>query len=437
MSERTAHMEPGAFGEWFAGRARAHHYRVRRLPLAALDGWRHDPVTGDLGHVSGRFFSVAGLRVRTDHGPVRSWGQPVIMQPEVGVLGILVKDFDGVRHCLMQAKMEPGNINTLQLSPTVQATRSNYTGVHRGRSVPYLEYFTGPRRGRVIADVLHSEQGAWFLHKRNRNMVVETGDDVPVGDDFCWLPLSLVRSLLGADNVVNMDARTVLSCLPPPPFGAPRAAAAVSTELLSWITSVRATREVVAERIPLRETERWSWHTGAERIAHSSGRWFTVVGVGVSAGSREVARWSQPLLAPVGTGLAGMLVRYVGGVPELLLRARTEAGTLNVAELGPTVQCVPKALTREERSEHPFLAAVAEAPPERVRHDALLSEEGGRFLDAVTRYRLVEAGTNLPALPDDYRWVSLPEITALLRHSNYVNVQARTLVACLHAAICP
>ena len=32
----------------------------------------------------------------------------------------------------MQAKVEPGNINSIQLSPTLQATRSNYTKAHGG-----------------------------------------------------------------------------------------------------------------------------------------------------------------------------------------------------------------------------------------------------------------------------------------------------------------
>ncbi|NED80056.1 NDP-hexose 2,3-dehydratase, partial [Streptomyces sp. SID11233] len=73
--------------------------------------------------------------------------------------------------------------------PTVQATRSNFTGVHRGRGVSYLEYFIGPRRGTVLADSLQSEQGWWFLHKGNRNMVVETAEEVPLRPGFRWLTL--------------------------------------------------------------------------------------------------------------------------------------------------------------------------------------------------------------------------------------------------------
>lgn len=130
---------------WLEERRRAHRFRVERIPFAGLDGWSFDPGSGNLGHRSGKFFTVEGLRVTTStDGRDRQWHQPIIRQPEVGILGILVKEFDGVPHFLMQAKMEPGNRNLLQLSPTVQATRSNYTKAHRGADVRYVEYFTDP-----------------------------------------------------------------------------------------------------------------------------------------------------------------------------------------------------------------------------------------------------------------------------------------------------
>src|SRR5260370_9088161 len=166
------------FKAWFAERGRANDFRVGRVPFGEVDGWSFEKSTGNLVHRSGRFFTIEGLHVTVDDGRHSEWYQPIIKQSEVGILGILVKEFGGVLHCLMQAKMEPGNPNLLQLSPTVQATRSNYTKVHRGADVKYLNYFIRPER--VIADVLQSEHGAWFYRKSNRNMIVETLEDVPL-----------------------------------------------------------------------------------------------------------------------------------------------------------------------------------------------------------------------------------------------------------------
>ncbi|MBT2383224.1 NDP-hexose 2,3-dehydratase family protein [Streptomyces sp. ISL-11] len=426
------------FDDWLEGRRGAHPFRVERIPFAAADGWSFDPATGNLGHRSGRFFTVEGLRVRSDRGPYRAWHQPVINQPEVGILGILMKDFGGVPHFLMQAKMEPGNTNLLQLSPTVQATRSNYTRVHRGAAVRYIEHFAGPGRGRVVADVLQSEHGAWFYRKHNRNMLVETDADVPVGDDFCWLTLGQINTLLGRDNVVNMDSRTVLSCLAPflshgrdhePGAGG---ALTPTPELLSWITGQRSDREVETDRVPLRETEGAGWHRGADEIAREDGRFFSVQAVSVEAGSREVTGWSQPLFAPRGPGVVAFVVREFGGVLHLLMRARAEPGFRETVELGPTVQCVPENYDPAHRPH--LLDHVLAADPSRVLYDVVHSEEGGRFLNAVGRHLIVRADDSFPAeIPDDCAWFTLPQLSGLLRHGHYVSVQARTLLACLHS----
>src|SRR4051812_20012876 len=152
---------PEQFEQWFAERSAAQVHEVTPIPFGRLRNWSFDPDGGNLRHDTGKFFSVAGLRVEIDEGPVRHWSQPILLQPEIGLLGIAVREIDGVLHLLMQAKAEPGNPNGVQLSPTVQATKSNYTGVHRGRGVPYIEQFIAVEPGRVIADVLQSEHGAW------------------------------------------------------------------------------------------------------------------------------------------------------------------------------------------------------------------------------------------------------------------------------------
>ena len=210
---------------WFGAKDRCDRFTVRRVPLAALTQWAYAPDPLRLVHQSGRFFSIEGIRVETSFGPTAGWDQPIINQPEVGILGLLAREIDGVYHFLMQAKMEPGNVNILQLSPTVQATHSNYSRAHQGRAPRYLEYFTEPDRATVLLDQLQPEQGARFLRKRNRNMVVVANGPVPAHEDFRWLTLGQIKALLARDNIVNMDARTVVSLIPladpdePPDYG--------------------------------------------------------------------------------------------------------------------------------------------------------------------------------------------------------------------------
>ncbi|MBB5958553.1 oxidase EvaA [Saccharothrix tamanrassetensis] len=444
-------MSMAEFHDWWADRQAGGHFVVDQVPFSALRDWNFEASTGNLGHVSGRFFSVEGLQIR--EGGLVTKAQPIINQPEIGILGIVVKEFDGVLHCLMQAKMEPGNINTLQLSPTVQATRSNYTRVHRGTGTRYLEYFVGAGRGQVLVDVLQSEQGAWFWRKRNRNMVVLVTGDVPVHEDYCWLSLAQIGELTHVENLVNMDARTVLSCMP---FALPDAAAASTgepfrdalinsyqyqpdetwaharhtpSEILSWFTEAKTRCEWSARLTPLDAVRGWS--RDDMQISDDAGTNFRIIGVSVEAGTREVKSWTQPLLFPRGQGRAAFIARPIDGVLHLLVQARPEYGLMDMVEMAPTLHL----LLGEDLSDVPeFVRDALESSGAEVRYDNVLSEEGGRFYHALTRYQVIEVGEDVPVeVPPNFCWMTVRQLIDLLRHGHYLNVEARSLLACIHS----
>jgi oxidase EvaA len=438
---------------WFGELQSRRTMQVTQVGLDEMNGWSTDPETGVIKHESGKFFTIEGLEVHIPAAPVPRWSQPIISQPEVGILGFLVKQFDGVLHCLLQAKAEPGNYHGLQVCPTVQATRSNYTKVHGGKSVPYLEYFQDAQPHTVIADVRQSEQGAWFRRKRNRNMIVEATGDVELLDGFHWATLGQVHRLLQAEDLINMDARTVLSCMPFAGLDLASAWPAARDEfhdaliascsddrgslhtmgdILSWVTEARTHTEIFTREVPLKNLP--GWRRSAGRISHESGRYFDVIGVAVNTGTREVSSWVQPLIAPIGTGLVAFLVARINGVLHALAHTRAEHGYVDVVELAPTVQCTPGNYSMLPPAARPrFIDAVLEAPPGRVHFDTILSEEGGRFYHARNRYMIVETDPDPAFDHPDFRWLTLHQMVDLLRHSHYLNVQARSLVACLHS----
>lgn len=190
--------------------------RCQRIPLPEMDGWRVHPETGNIEHRAGRFFTILGVtaRHRRESGDL-NWDQPCIDQPEIGILGILAARFDGILHFCLNAKEEPGNIHGVQLSPTVQATHSNYTGVHGGRRPLLVEYFLHPPPDRVIFARLQTEDGSRFLYKSNRNLIVRAEERTlpELPDRFLWLTLRQIADLLHHDNVINACTRSVLSAL--------------------------------------------------------------------------------------------------------------------------------------------------------------------------------------------------------------------------------
>ncbi|WP_367140670.1 MULTISPECIES: NDP-hexose 2,3-dehydratase family protein [Streptomyces] len=437
LPERIARSAAARRGEgvadvaaWVQRRREEVDFTVRRIPFEELDGWSFSPESGNLVHRSGRFFTVHGLRVSVGEHPERvSWHQPIIAQPEVGILGVLTREFDGVLHFLLQAKMEPGNPELVQISPTVQATYSNYTKIHKGADVRYLEYFTDPSRGRILSDVLQSEHGSWFRRKRNRNMVVEVTGPVPDHEDFRWLTLGQIHELLHHDNTINFDARSVLAGL----YGAGASRALHSdTELLSWLAARRSLTPIT--QVPVSLADIPGWRRDGYSIHHDEGRYFRVMAVSVRAGNREVGQWTQPLFEPNDQGVVAFVTRTFDGVPHYLVSARAEAG-FGDAELGPTVQCVPRNHAHLPAGQQPpFLDLVRSATPSRIRYSALHSEEGGRFLNAVSRYLVVEATDSQAPLkePPGFRWASRDQLAAFTRYSHYVSAQARTLLVCLN-----
>ncbi|MGW7514188.1 NDP-hexose 2,3-dehydratase family protein [Streptomyces sp. NPDC054796] len=422
-------------------------FSVEQVPLTALPDWRLDD---RLQHASGRFFSVEGLTIRTNFGPVAQWRQPIIVQPEIGILGILVKRINGVHHFLMQAKMEPGNSNLVQYAATVQATPSNYQRVHGGRSTPYLEYFQEHAGRRIVFDQLLSEHASWYLHKRNRNMIVELSEDedVELADDYTWLTLGQLRHQLAQGNRVNMNARTVLSGISYAAEGDPEsygdiqdtfhrhaveshAAGRTNADVMAattWLIDQKAKYSLDVRRTSLRDMDEWV--CGEDSIRHREGRYFQIIGLSVAATSREVGTWWQPMLEPTGGNVVALICQRREGVLHFLVQAMVQPGLTDRMELAATVQLTPGSYRGPQ--EVPPLAEYLDAPESWIRLKTVQSEDGGRFSHADTTHVIVDVpeGHTVDA-PDNYRWMPLGLLNRLIHTGYYVNVEARSLLACL------
>lgn len=445
--------------DWLETQHAAAEMRVELVPFADLGEWRFT-ADGRLAHRSGKFFSIDGIEVGTDWGSVANWDQPIINQPEIGFLGILAKEFDGVLHFLMQAKIEPGNINGVQISPTLQATKSNYTRVHGGAAPPYLEYFLAAKPEQVLVDQLQSEQGARFLSKRNRNIIVEANGEVPASNGFCWMTLGQIKRLLRRPNVINMDTRTVISGISYGEYdeGAqsyfqlfaalfpPDSANAFELlhsflhsgeshytieQLISWITHLRSRYELHVKPRPLQELRQWI--VADSEIYHESRKYFRVVAAQVEIAGREVKRWSQPLIETAQEGLIAFVIKRIGGVFHFLVQAKLEPGNFDIIEFAPTVQCLTGDYRGVPAHLRPaYLDYVLAAKPGQVIFDAHQSEEGGRFYREQNRNMLVVADDEFPLeCGENYRWMTLNQIKQFIRFNNYLNVQARSLLSAI------
>jgi oxidase EvaA len=422
---------------------------VTRVPLEELENWYFDEVSGNLRHRSGRFFSIAGLRCNPRNGLATAWDQPIILQPEVGILGILTRVFAGTRYFLMQAKMEPGNANLVQLSPTLQATFSNYSQIHRGKLPPYTSYFLDPK-ARVINSQLQSETGTRFFRKFNRNVLLDLDEDVEVLPGFRWLTLYEIQRLVREDDTVNMDSRTVLSniCHDGPPCLAegatafarsatspPEAASESLAGLRAWLGTMREKLAIDAAVISLNAVRDWTRNDWG--IRHASGNYFEVAGVRVECGSREVMQWSQPLLRHEGIGLSGFLCADIGGVLHFLMQAKPEPGLVGSVEVAPTVSVFDYRRRAAQGLAAPYIEHFLDPSPGAVLYSAMQSEEGGRFWMLRNHVLVIQVPVaNAIRRDDRFQWMTLAQLRRLSQSTaeeatGCVTSEARTLLACL------
>lgn len=424
------------------------YVKIDEIKFSEMPDWYFDESTGNLRHNSGKFFSIEGIQVKTNWGNVPEWTQPIINQPEVGYLGIITKKFNGVLYFLMQAKIEPGNINFVQLSPTIQATRSNYSQVHKGKRPLYLEYFNGEKKSKILLDQLQSEQGARFLKKRNRNTIIEVEEDIEVYENFKWLTLAQIKKMMMHDNVVNMDTRTVISCIP---FDAENYDGVTDSdsfeknllksfldtennlnetdEIISWITRIKSKYDLDVRQIPLKDVQKWNKNDYS--IYHEDKKYFSVIGVNVHIDNREVKAWSQPLIKSAQEGIIAFLIRKINGVYHFLVQAKLEAGNFDIIELAPTLQCLTgnyrKGLSEYEPE---FLNYVLSVKPEQILYSAYQSEEGGRFYREQNKNLIIEVDENFPVkVAENFIWMTLNQIQVFLKFNNYLNIEARSLIS--------
>lgn len=410
--------------------------------------WHYDAVRGEIRNRTGTFFQIRGLRKIRDGEVLQE--QPIIIQNEIGYLGIICKEFDGVLYFLMQAKIEPGNVNKIQISPTIQATKSNFMQVHGGRVPAYLEYFTNKKEYEIIADQIQSEQSSRFLGKRNRNIIILVEDEIEALDSHKWMTLGQIKQLMEYDNLVNMDTRTVISCIPfalrdfsseeltyvrrlfseesffkSVFFGHP---GRKINRLFQYMNEFKMLDKSEIQLVDLYALRNWCFDGNGE-FGSPDGD-FRIVYCDIEIEGREVQRWSQPLLEASGSSIFGLLYCEDGGIRKYLIQAKAEVGCFDGIEIGPSVQIGP-----HDKAANPVEKLFRErmAKNRGIEFSGLFSEEGGRFYQEQNRNVIMRIEkTDLPALlPEGFFWTDFQTLNILIQFNNCLNIQLRNLLSIL------
>lgn len=409
--------------------------------------WFYDDYMGEITNRNRSFFSIIGVK-RFENNTLVS-EQPIIKQPEIGYLGMICKKINGVFNFLIQAKVEPGNINYVQLSPTIQATKSNFMRVHGGKMPLYFEYFDHADAYKIVYDQIQSEQSSRFLKKRNRNIIIIIDEDIIVHENYMWMTLGQIKALMKIDNLVNMDTRTVISGIPLSGFMLESLElehiqsffsqeaffnsifktenVAELSNIYHYINNYKMFQSDRIIEIPLYELSEWAineWGIVCKKTSD-----FEVHYYDINIDNREVVRWNQPLFKAVGHAVFGLIIANVEGCMKILVRIKSEIGTFDRMELAPTIQWEP---THKSYSDDCVEKVFRERMKENknVLLDVMLSEEGGRFYQEQNRNVVLCVEYDIiKKLPDGYVWVNYSTLNLLVQINNCLNIQLRNLLS--------
>ncbi|TCJ18705.1 dTDP-4-keto-6-deoxy-L-hexose2,3-dehydratase [Parasulfuritortus cantonensis] len=442
-----------AIADWIAERRRQGTLEIQRIPFSACADWHFEG--GRLRHRSGRFFTIVGCHCEVGPAHLAGLDLAMIDQPEVGILGFVVRRGPAGWEWLLQAKAEPGNVGGTQVGPSVQATRSNYMRVHGGSPTRMLELFTGsPAAWHVLTDVEQSEQGDRFCGKYNRNVVVEVDGAFPTPDGglWRWFGHRELRAALHGDYVVNTDARSVICSADwgllgapeaGPPFARWRGRGGLGEQLLDSAAEpaaeagyadacarLDAARRAQAVRLaPVALDALPGWRVDDWEIAPAGAAADQVVqAYAVHAEGREVEYWCQPLVASRAPGRIVLVCARHAGVLRFLLNVSFEFGLREGAQFAPSYvsgcgHANPDGL----------LAALAGAGAV-VHASVMQSDEGGRFMASVARYEIVELPAETAAgFADAGVWASLAVLRRLSRRRGLLNNEMRSALSLLLA----
>ena len=410
---------------WLNKEKKKHTLSVNRKNISTLKNWHYSHK--DISHKSGKFFKIVGLKIYSNFFK-KNWDQPIIVQNEVGILGIIK---DEINHkYLLQAKVEPGNKNKLQLSPTVQATKSNYKQVHGGKKVPYLKYFLNVNKKKIMNQ---SEQGFRYFNKFNSNILINIKNKIDLLPGFFWFNLNELDALIKKKNILNMDTISVFSSFIKKskndnPFN--------SLKKINTIIKQHDRKFFIKKKIiPLKNLNDWKFTQN--EISHKNKKHFSVIGVKVKTNKREVGKWEQPLIKGKKSALAGFLIKKINNTDHYLCRYILKPGlkksaitcTVNTSEVNNYMNNQNLTIDQKKLIKKFFFNKTKN---NKLIFDNIISDEGGRFYHCEIRNIAVLLTKKINIkLPKTYFWISQNQMINMIKKKR-VDIEGRLLFGCIN-----
>ena len=407
---------------WLKIQKKIQKLNVTKINLNSLKDWKFNEK--EIFHKSKRFFKIIGIRIKSNFYK-KNWDQPIILQNEIGILGIIKNS--QTKKYLLQAKAEPGNINKIQISPTVQATKSNYTRVHGGKEIPYLRYFKKNNKNFS----LQSEQAFRYYNKLNSNIVSLVSNKLRLQKSFRWFSKKEILNLLYKKNLINMDTLSVFSCF----IEKNKIDKPLSNNKLISRWSLNLNKKYYLKTNIVKISALRNWVKSKKKLSHNKKNYFSIIGIKTKTNHREINEWYQPIIQGSKLAFAGFLIKKFNNTNHYLCRyilkpgSKTNTFSCSVNTSNLISFKKNKSLTVFQKK---LISKYFLNQKSKKIYDNILSDEGGRFFHSQIKYTACKLNkTENFNLPFNYIWLSNNQIIELIKKRK-IDIEARLLFGILN-----
>lgn len=381
-------------------------FQLERVSLNATNDWAIR--NGALSHRTGGFFDVMGVQMETGKEHL------LMYQPQSALTGLALCRIDGKIHVLLQARIEPGNTGIGQWGPTIQSTPANFLALHGGKPTPALELFYAFSPNALpVGTGIQLDLGERYFQKTKWHNYVLLDEPIQVPEHMAWVSWDAIRAVLHRDHCLNADLRSLLAVfnwdkLEQIERQEPLAAGGEFLNTLFHKRSLYTVDYQITDVAKMRD-----WEVTKEGIEpRSDAHLISTRMYQTTCGTREVKSWFQPMICAPSRGRVTLQVDD----GYCLLQIRREVGiecgfVLTASEIINPGESVPA-------TEEDVLASFTQ------------SDEGGRFNQHETTYRLVKGNRSNPC-PDNMQWVSFAVLKQALSLSSVASFQLRCIASLL------
>ena len=401
---------------WLKKQKKINKLRIKKKDINDLKDWIFSE--NSIYHKTNNFFSIKAFLLRQKSKNVF---QPLIVQKEEGILGIIKRKKQGKDYYLLQSKIEPGNINGIQISPTVQATKSNYLRKHGGQKTNFLNFFLKSKKNlKIISKKKLSEQGSRFLNKKNWNILLEVNKiSKQTQKNYYWFTKKDIKNLITKKNMINMDTISVLSSI----IKKNSIDKKINSSKYLNTKLKKFNKKLNFKRYQINFKNLRGWKINKNSIYDVNKKIFSIFFIDVVASLREVKKWEQPILSDHSSSLNGFIVSKINNTMHYLLKIIIESG-FDKSKYTSTI--FEKNFSLNSRKNIKFLSFFNK---KNCSMDIINSDEGGRFLKNQTRNMICEIKEhNKINLYDNFVWASHNQVIELI-NQNKMTIEARNLFA--------